>query len=53
MRRLLQMIIDARQKQVNREVANYLSAFEYKDQSYDHILAKVNEGDVASIGEDR
>jgi hypothetical protein len=52
MRRLLEMIVDARQRQVNREIANYLNAIEYKDQSYDHILAKVNEGDIASIGED-
>lgn len=53
MRRLLEMIIDARQKQVNREIARYLNAVEYKDQSYDHVLAKVNQGDIASIGKDQ
>ena len=52
MKRLLERIVKARQKQVNREIANYLHSTEYKDQTFAHVLAKVNEGDVASIEED-
>lgn len=46
MKRIFKALIDARQRQANREVARMLHRTEYRGEDYEFILARLNAGEV-------
>ena len=52
-RRVYKAMIDARQRQANREIANYLHRNEFRRESIDFIEKMIEEGRVNEILENR
>ena len=52
-RRVYKAMIDARQRQANREVANYLHRNEFRRESIDFIEKMIEEGRINEILENR
>lgn len=52
-RRVYKAMIDARQRQANREIANYLHRNEFRRESIDFIEKMIEEGRINEILENR
>lgn len=43
-KRIFAAMVDARQREANKKIAEYLSRTEFRDAGYDVVLAALNEG---------
>jgi len=49
MRKFFNKMIEGRQRSANRQVARLLKNYEFRNESYDYILSRVEEGKINEL----